>query len=165
MLPSSPKILEQIALGRRVNTGRHLAHLNLFISNLKDRKQEVAKNSERGRPARLRKVGVDHKILLQQEKSAPIQEENFQNHSTSPPHKDSTKAPPGTRRSVAPCSTLAPRSNAAMCLSPAKYQRPIKPGGGRGRTRTLAPPAGAPNPARAGAAEELPWLTAPPYPG
>lgn len=64
MLPTSQKSLEQIALGRRVNIGRHLAHLNLFISNLKDRKQEVAKNSERGRLAKLRKVEVDHKILF-----------------------------------------------------------------------------------------------------
>lgn len=74
---------------------------------------------------------------MQQEKGAlvpPVQEETFQNHSTSPPHKDSTKAPPGTRRPVVPGSTLAPGSNAATGLNPAKYQRPIKPSGGRGRT-------------------------------
>lgn len=87
ILPTSQKSLEQIALGRIVKIKRHLAYLNLSISNLKDRKQEVAKNSERGRLAKLRKVGVDHKILLEQEKGAfvpPIQEEIFQNHSTIP---------------------------------------------------------------------------------
>lgn len=55
--PPPKKSLEQTALGGIVKIKRHLAYLNLFISNLKDRKQEVAKNSGRGRLAKLRKVG------------------------------------------------------------------------------------------------------------
>ena len=163
----APQSLEKTALGRVINTRRHLAYLNLLISNIKNWKEMVKKiqgkdvyqNWGSGAGEEGWRDGGPEKILgTRRMFCSSILRKKFlktlHTHGSTRIRLRGHQAPehlrlPTLRKVLAPPST---RSRS-------------KQGPTEGEPGTWPPPAGASHPAGVEAAPNRPGLTPPPYPG